>query len=146
MAQSILATLGKARENAFDTAAHFTHRNAQVCHGQRMEFGVSSETVETALLLTVRGDIDLATAPVLWESIEAEWHPGQILVLDLAQVPFMDSTGLSVLVRAAEWAKPQGSRVAVVAATNRVQKVMAITGLDTFIYMGSSVEEALRAT
>ena len=146
MAQSILATLGKARENAFDTAAHFTHRNAQVCHGQRMEFGVSSETVESALVLTVRGDIDLATAPVLWERIEAEWQSGQQLILDTVQVPFMDSTGLSVLVRAAELAKPQGLLVAVVGATNRVRKVITITGLDTFIYIGESIEDALRAT
>lgn len=111
-----------------------------------MEFGVSSETVESALVVTVRGDIDLATASQLWESIEAQWHLDQALILDLAQVPFMDSTGLSVLVRAAELARPQGSLVAVVATTNRVRKVITITGLDTFIYMGESVAEALRAT
>lgn len=111
-----------------------------------MEFGVSSETVESALVLTVRGDIDLATAPVLWERIEAEWQSGQQLILDTVQVPFMDSTGLSVLVRAAELAKPQGLLVAVVGATNRVRKVITITGLDTFIYIGESIEDALRAT
>jgi translation initiation factor 1 (eIF-1/SUI1) len=43
-------------------------------------------------------------------------------------------------------ARPQGSLVAVVATTNRVRKVITITGLDTFIYMGESVAEALRAT
>lgn len=146
MAQSIFATLGKSRENPFDTAAHLAHRNAQVCQGQRMEFGVSSETVETALVVTVRGDIDLATAPLLWEHIATHWLDSQALILDVANVPFMDSTGLGVLVQAAEQAWPHGAKVAVVGAMSRVRKVIEIAGLDTFIYIGESLADGLRAT
>lgn len=111
-----------------------------------MEFGVSSETVETALVVTARGDIDLATAPMLWEHIATHWLDSQPLILEVANVPFMDSTGLGVLVRAAEQAKPLGATVAVVGATSRVRKVIEITGLDTFIYIGESLTDGLRAT
>ncbi|MSY38609.1 MAG: anti-sigma factor antagonist [Actinobacteria bacterium] len=111
-----------------------------------MEFGVSCETVQSALVVTVRGDIDMATAPLLWESINQHWVSEDSLVLDVSNVPFMDSTGLGVLIRAAERAKPHGVVVAVVGAVSRVRKVIEITGIDTFIFMGESVADGLRAT
>ncbi len=111
-----------------------------------MEFGVSSETVETALVINVHGDVDLATAPILWEYLTAQWSGTTPLIANLAQVPFMDSTGLSVLVRAVEQANLDGGSVAVANASARVLKVMTITGLDTFIYIGESIAECVRAT
>lgn len=111
-----------------------------------MEFGVSSEIVSGALVVSVRGDVDLATAAHLDSEILRAWQPPQLLVVDASEVPFMDSTGLGVLIKAAERANDLGGAVAIVTNADRVRKVLTITGLDSFIYVAQSLSEALRAT
>jgi anti-sigma B factor antagonist len=49
-------------------------------------------------VLVASGDVDLQTAPVLRRHIERAVEPGEILVIDLRQVTFMDSPGLGTLV------------------------------------------------
>jgi anti-anti-sigma factor len=43
-------------------------------------------------VLAVAGDVDLATAPIMGETLAAEKRP---VVLDLGEVTFMDSSGLT---------------------------------------------------
>jgi len=117
-----------------------------MCDGLHMEFGVSSEIVSGALVVSVRGDVDLATASHLDSEILTSWQPPQALIVDASAVPFMDSTGLGVLIKAAERAGELGGTVAIVTTTDRVRKVITITGLDSFIYVARSLPEALRAT
>src|SRR5438309_6341607 len=66
-------------------------------------------------VLCLAGELDLAAAPELRALISAFFddHPGQRLVLDLAQVSFVDSTVLGVLVRAVRIAEQAGSSLAV---------------------------------
>ncbi|MDP2013446.1 MAG: STAS domain-containing protein [Actinomycetota bacterium] len=111
-----------------------------------MSFAVSAEMRQNAAILTVHGDVDLATAPALESAIADVWIPPQSLVIDAGDVPFMDSTGLGVLVKAALRAREEGGRVAMAAVGSRVHKVLAITGLDEHVAIYSTVEEALRNT
>ncbi len=53
-----------------------------------------------ATVIHVRGEIDLATCERLRDAIEPHLGPAQTIVLDLSGVAFMDSSCLSVLVRA----------------------------------------------
>jgi anti-sigma B factor antagonist len=117
-----------------------------MCEGRHMEFGVSSEIVSGALVVSVRGDVDLATAGRMDSEILMAWQPPQPLVVDASAVPFMDSTGLGVLIKAAERASNLGGSVAIVTSADRVRKVFSITGLDSFIFVAESLDEALRAT
>lgn len=146
MAQSFLAALRKPRQYVVDTSTHFVHRSAMVCHPFAMSFAVSAEMRQNAAILTVHGDVDLATAPALESAIADVWIPPQSLVIDAGDVPFMDSTGLGVLVKAALRAREEGGRVAMAAVGSRVHKVLAITGLDEHVAIYSTVEEALRNT
>jgi len=56
--------------------------------------------VNGAVVVRVDGEVDLATAPALWAALERALADGDQLVLDLSAVTFIDSTGLSVLLRA----------------------------------------------
>jgi anti-sigma B factor antagonist len=49
-------------------------------------------------LITVRGELDLATAPTLQRALDA--RPDGPLVLDLRGLSFIDASGLAVLIRA----------------------------------------------
>jgi len=111
-----------------------------------MEFEVSSEARDGVVLVRVRGDVDLATAPRLDEVLTACWQPSARLVIDATDIPFMDSTGLGVLVKAAVRAREAGGSVALVAVASRVRKVLAITGLDTHLAIYDTVADAVRAT
>ena len=117
-----------------------------MCEGLHMEFAVSSEIISGALVVSVRGDVDLATAGRMDSEILVSWKPPQPLVVDASDVPFMDSTGLGVLIKAAERASHLGGSVAIVTNAERVRKVLTITGLDSFILIAQSLEEALLAT
>ena len=51
-------------------------------------------------LITVRGELDLATAPTLERALAAQTRHKRPLVLDLRDLSFIDATGLGVLLRA----------------------------------------------
>lgn len=60
--------------------------------------------------LAVQGEIDMATAPALKESLRR--HDGD-LVIDLSGVEFMDSTGVVALMQARQRANANGWRLVV---------------------------------
>jgi anti-anti-sigma factor len=51
-------------------------------------------------LITVRGELDLATAPALERVLAAQTRHKRPLVLDLRGLSFIDASGLGVLLRA----------------------------------------------
>jgi anti-sigma B factor antagonist len=83
-------------------------------------------------IVAASGEIDIATAPALQAIlIGAVDHPhkGHIMV-DLADVSFIDASGLSVLIRADNRARTQGSpRPLLVALSPQVKRLLQVTGL-----------------
>ena len=53
------------------------------------------------MVVTVRGELDIATAPDLEKALVEAGQDDAPLFVDLTAVTFLDSTGLKVLVRAA---------------------------------------------
>lgn len=80
-------------------------------------------------VITVKGEIDLATAPELSEVVRGILETARHLVIDLDQVGFLDSTGLSVLVASHRRITSQGGSMVLVCNNARCMKVMNITGL-----------------
>jgi anti-sigma B factor antagonist len=81
--------------------------------------------------LSVVGDVDYLTAPRLkarlwW--VLAEFDPGEIVV-DLAGVPFLDSTGRGALLHAWRQARERGCRLTVVNPQPRVLAMLRIAGV-----------------
>lgn len=74
--------------------------------------------------LVVSGEIDMSTAGMLWVTINATFGPAEAARLDLTEVTFIDSSGISVLLRAA---KERDLRV--VGASRQVQRVLDMAGL-----------------
>jgi len=61
----------------------------------------------------VSGEIDMATAPILWGCLEGLWGclaglDGQAVTLDFSAVTFMDTSGVNVLVSAVRRARDGG--------------------------------------
>ena len=71
------------------------------------------------------GEIDAATAPKLHRCLE---HDPRVRVLDMAQVTFMDSSGLKVLV-VANRAREASDRITLRAPSSAVRRVVDIAGM-----------------
>ena len=67
-----------------------------------MEVNFSTEVAQTgdATVIYVRGEIDVATCERLRDALEPHLGPNQSVILDLAGVEFIDSSGLHVLEQA----------------------------------------------
>jgi anti-sigma B factor antagonist len=90
--------------------------------GRRVENGTP--------VVTVEGEIDVATAPQLRECLHEVIAEGNAtVVLDLLPVTFLDSTALGVLVGALKRCRELGGELHVVVSDPRIMKIFEITGL-----------------
>jgi anti-sigma B factor antagonist len=94
--------------------------------------GMEASLVEVygQVTVTVRGEVDLATAGTLWEALRKATVPGNTLVVDLSGTLFMDSTGLDVLLRARRHLATIGSTILLRSPHERVLKLLEASGLD----------------
>ena len=86
------------------------------------------------VVVSVTGEIDVATAPLLSKAL-AEAGPGTTrrLVIDLHATPFVDSSGLNVFVRAVKRLRHEGAELVLRSPRDNARKVLSVTGLDQVI-------------
>jgi anti-anti-sigma factor len=96
------------------------------------DFSISADDGDGRVLLTVRGELDLATAPELEQLLDEHIDAGREVVVDLRPLEFMDSSGIRVLVAAHTRAGRAGNRVVIVRppSGSAVAKIVAVSGLD----------------
>lgn len=105
---------------------------------------VEVHNAQDATLISVSGELDLASSPALEEELERVAESGaEVVVVDLRELEFMDSTGLSVLVRAHQRAEDQGRRLGLVNGSQQVQRLLALTGVDERLTLADTPEELL---
>jgi anti-sigma B factor antagonist len=106
--------------------------------------------IRTALLtpgtyvVSVTGEIDAFTSPALEQ--ELEWVLGDgasSAVVDLAEVGFMDSTALRVLLKALPRFTKRGGKLVLVSDDRRVLRTLEITGLDMKFTVEPKLAEAI---
>lgn len=101
---------------------------------------VIRETLPAGEVLHVFGDADIATAPEL-ESSLGEIDSSLPVIVNLAECRFIDTTAISVLIRAF---KRLGNRFRIVVAPqSHVERVLKITHLPAIISVTASVEDSL---
>ena len=96
------------------------------------------------VVVTIAGEVDIATVDRLRERLAALADGGVPLVADLDQVSFIDATGLGALAGAARQAAAQGTSMYVVCARSQTRRLFRVTGLDRQIPLARSLAEALQ--
>lgn len=82
-------------------------------------------------VLVVAGELSLAEAPILERHLaDALASATSTVVVDLAGVEFIDSTGLSVLVRAQQQASERGVEMGVRNPRPQAHRLLSLTGLE----------------
>jgi anti-sigma B factor antagonist len=98
-------------------------------------------------ILTVRGDLDLATGPLLRQRIVGLLAEGRRdLGVDLTALDFIDSVGLGLLVAALKRVRALDGRMFVAADTDRIRSVFEITGLGAVMGLVDSVDVGVGAS
>jgi anti-anti-sigma factor len=86
----------------------------------------------------------LASRPALEQALAREnGSDTELVILDLRSLEFMDSTGLSVLVKANQHALETGKRFGLVKGSSQVQRLLSLTGIDERITVADTPEELL---
>lgn len=101
---------------------------------------VERRQTEEAILLTVRGDVDLQSSPRVRKAIlEAVPKAGVEVAVDLSGVGYMDSSGVAILVEGLRSAREHDKRFRIVDPSQAVRKVLELARLDSvFEVSGSS--------
>jgi anti-sigma B factor antagonist len=90
-------------------------------------FAVEVTSGASGLIVRLAGELDLATVPDLnacLAALDAD------IVIDMAAVTFIDSTGLDGLIAAHKQAAKRGRSFVLRSPTEQVAKVLRVTGVD----------------
>jgi anti-sigma B factor antagonist len=98
------------------------------------------------VILDLRGEIDVSIAPGLRNILIGLIgnNAGRVL-LNLSNVPYMDSAGLSVLIAAHRKAQNIGGSLGLINPQQPVQQVFKLTRVDKVFQIFPTIEEGLRA-
>lgn len=109
------------------------------------EAGLSAESRGDSMVITIHGDLDIITSPGLDECLTGVQGTHQRVILDLADVDFLDTSALAVIV--GHWKKLEaaGGMLALAGARYRYTKTLWITGLADKLTLYDTVAEALDA-
>ena len=103
-------------------------------------------TEDDVCVVSVGGYIDFDVTPGLKKRLVQRIEQGARLILvDLSDVGFIDSTGIGVLVGALKRVREAGGELAVINANENVSSIFGIVGLENVIPMFGSRADAIAA-
>jgi len=105
---------------------------------------VVQEMVADALVLHAQGRLTLEDVSGLKRNLEQAWRLSiSRIVLDLSDCPYVDSSGIALLVDALNRSRKEKKGFLLAAPGPQVQSVLQLTKLDKIFQVFPSVESAL---
>ena len=89
---------------------------------------VTVEPLEDALLIRAAGELDMSSVPALRHELEAARDEAVTTLLDTAEVTFIDSTGLHLLLDASHSAERTDWSFFIVRPSTAVQRLIDVSG------------------
>ncbi|GAA1339852.1 STAS domain-containing protein [Saccharothrix algeriensis] len=105
-----------------------------------MDLQVRSEVRGGWTVVAVSGELDADTVPVLSDLLEET--SGDRVVVDLSGVPFMDTTGLSLMLDWHRRLDGTGGQFRMAALQSSVRRLFRLTELSEVMHIHDSVEDA----
>jgi anti-sigma B factor antagonist len=98
-----------------------------------------------AVVASLRGDIDLHNSPQVRTALlkYVDENKPKKLVLNLGEVPYMDSSAIAVLVEALQKMRKTGGKVFLTNLQPRVKGLLEIARLDSIFSVVTTEDEAL---
>jgi anti-sigma B factor antagonist len=106
---------------------------------------MSTHAHDRCTVIALAGELDLCTAPQLQRQILRSRTRGPHLVFELAELTFMDTTGLQVIMNAHTHALRTSATVAVAGPAGAPLRLLRVTGLHHQLPVFTTLDEALSA-
>jgi len=105
-------------------------------------------TTEPPSIFSPEGAIDLHVSPELRASLRAiiDHEKPKRLVVDLSRVPYIDSSGIAVLIGAMQSVEHEGGTFLLAGAQDGVRMILESARLDQYFRLFPDVEAAVAAT
>jgi len=104
---------------------------------------VNIERVNDSIIVCPMGEIDLGRSPSLRQQLtQAMSESYDRLVIDLSEVPYMDSSGVATLVEAMQQSRRSGSKLVLCGLQDKVRSIFEIARLDTVFTIVDNCDEA----
>lgn len=104
-----------------------------------MELAITTHPSAERYLIAVEGEIDISNADKLRNAIDlALEQPTERVELDFSQVPYIDSTGIGVLVGAARRASDRKRALSITGVQPNVLRVAQLLGVDKDISISAA--------
>lgn len=85
---------------------------------------------ESSVRVALEGELDYSSALTLDDELRrAEADAAKIMVLDLSELRFVDSTGLAIIASACRRMRRSGRRLIVACPTQAVRRIFSLTGM-----------------
>jgi anti-anti-sigma factor len=94
------------------------------------------------IVLSLAGELDLGTLTVLESALPAPTR-GELLVVDLRKLDFIDSSGLHALMRLDSAARGEGWTLALVRGGERIQRVLDLCRIGDHVRIVAAPDEAV---
>lgn len=100
-------------------------------------FSISVDNRTGASVMSLTGELDLATAPQLTEALECLCgNDPPMITLDLSRLDFCDASGLSVFVATHQRQLARGGSLTLTNPNGSLRRLLAATGLDHYFTIG----------
>jgi len=107
---------------------------------------IQTQPIDNGSLITLSGRMDAQTAPPVREALQGQIDAGRsMLVVDMARVDFVDSSGLSVLVSSMKRSRQAGGDLILAGLNPQVRVIFELTRLDRAFEIYADPEMALAA-
>ena len=97
-----------------------------------------------AVILELAGEVDLKSSADLKAKLKELYQDKPpVIIVDMTEVEFMDSSGLATLIGALKWCRVNNSELKLVGLIERVRSIFEICLLDSVFKIYNSRAEAL---
>ncbi len=108
---------------------------------------MSNQVTETQgkLIVSLQGEVDLEHAPTVRRLLLDCVRRKKDILVELAGVAYIDSSGIASLIEALQAARAQGTALALVAVSAQAMRVLQLARLDQVFPIHADIAGALRA-
>ena len=106
---------------------------------------ISENSRDGVLIISASGRLDSTSAGALEAILPARTKEQKAVVLSLAEVPYVSSAGLRVLLIGAKAAKAAGNRLVITGLSPAVREVFDISGFSKIFTIEPDIDAALSA-
>jgi len=104
------------------------------------------EPSKRTIIVKLSGDLDHHSAAKMRGEIDRKFRTGKAsnIIFDMADLKFMDSSGIGLLMGRYKLAAPLGGKVFLVGVSPRLDRLISISGIYKLVSWADSINDALR--